>query len=81
MSLSQVSSRLSDPIAMVLGVLLPHLAGTVAEKASWPGRGCASGPGPGLSRCPARRADGSRSGCTAAISGGWPTRRSAAGRC
>jgi transposase len=33
MPLSQVSSCLSDPIITVLGVLLPHLAGTVVEKA------------------------------------------------
>jgi hypothetical protein len=37
MPLSQVSSCLSDPIAAVLGVLLPHLAGTVAEKAELAG--------------------------------------------
>jgi hypothetical protein len=33
MPLSQVSSCLPDPVITVLGVLLPHLAGTVAEKA------------------------------------------------
>ena len=38
MPLSQVSSCLSDPIITVLGVLLPHLAGTVAEKAELAGR-------------------------------------------
>ena len=37
MPLSQVSSCLSDPIITVLGVLLPHLAGTVAEKAELAG--------------------------------------------
>jgi zinc-finger of transposase IS204/IS1001/IS1096/IS1165 len=37
MPLSQVSSRLSDPIATVLGVLLPHLAAAVAEKAELTG--------------------------------------------
>ena len=37
MPLSQVSSCLSDPIVAVLGVLLPHLAGTVAEKAELAG--------------------------------------------
>ena len=37
MPLSQVSSRLSDPIAAVLGVLLPHLAAAVAEKAELTG--------------------------------------------
>ena len=37
MPLSQVSSCLSDPILTVLGVLLPHLAGTVAEKAELAG--------------------------------------------
>jgi hypothetical protein len=38
MPLSQVSSRLSDPIITALGVLLPHLAGTVVEKAELAGR-------------------------------------------
>jgi hypothetical protein len=37
MPLSQVSSCLSDPVITVLGVLLPHLAGTVAEKAELAG--------------------------------------------
>ena len=37
MPLSQVSSRLSDPIVAVLGVLLPHLAAAVAEKAELAG--------------------------------------------
>ena len=37
MSLSQVSSRLSDPVIAVLGVLLPHLAAAVAEKAELAG--------------------------------------------
>ena len=37
MPLSQVSSCLSDPVVAVLGVLLPHLAGTVTEKAELAG--------------------------------------------
>ena len=37
MPLSQVSSCLSDPVVTVLGVLLPHLAGAVAEKAELAG--------------------------------------------
>src|SRR5204862_5758950 len=37
MPLSQVSSCLSDPVMTFLGVLLPHLAGTVAEKAELAG--------------------------------------------
>ncbi len=37
MPLSQVSSCLSDPVIAFLGVLLPHLAGTVAEKAELAG--------------------------------------------
>ena len=37
MPLSQVSSCLSDPVITVLGVLLPHLAGAVAEKAELAG--------------------------------------------
>jgi transposase len=36
MPLSQVSSCLSDPVITVMGVLLPHLAGTVLEKAAPP---------------------------------------------
>ena len=37
MPLSQVSSCLSDPVIAFLGVLLPHLAGTVTEKAELAG--------------------------------------------
>jgi transposase len=37
MPLSQVSSCLSDPVITVLGVLLPHLAAAVAEKAELAG--------------------------------------------
>jgi transposase len=37
MPLSQVSSCLSDPVVTVLGVLLPHLAGAVVEKAELAG--------------------------------------------
>ena len=37
MPLSQVSSHLSDPIIMALGMLLPHLAGAVVEKAELAG--------------------------------------------
>jgi hypothetical protein len=37
MPLSQVSSCLSDPVVTVLGVLLPHLAAAVAEKAELAG--------------------------------------------
>jgi hypothetical protein len=57
MPLSQVSSCLSDPVITVLGVLLPHLAGAVVEKAELAGArlwiwaraqaGQASCPGPG----------------------------------
>ena len=70
MPLSQVSSCLSDPVITVLGVLLPHLAGTVAEKAELAGARLCIWARAQAEQASCPGAAGSRSGCTAAISGG-----------
>ena len=80
MSLSQVSGCLSCQHGISLERLLPHLAGAVVEAAELAGS-CACGRVPALIMPCARGVASRRAVCTARTGGGWPTRRSVAGRC
>ena len=82
MSLSQVNGCLSCRHGVSLGVLLPHLAGVVVEAAEVTGGRVRIWARAGAERRRrARGAASSRGRVHSATSGGWPMRRSAAGRC
>lgn len=80
MSLSQVSSCLSDPREHGLGVLLPHLAGVAVDGVEVAGLRLFVWARARAERAVCPHAASCRAGCTAVMSGGWPMRRSVAGR-